>query len=235
MAFKLEKNMTIAISQNYEKLIKLIDSSNKIKKFYIGKEIPFSYRIVDLVIVTYEEDIIIDLEKFKDISFLETDILSLIYCNKKVSIDRISKIVGIEKNVLENILTKMIEKEYIYKVSRKSYSFNNKYKHIVAKKFVSFELKLSNWKEALDQGIFNKKFSDESYVVLDKDRIPKNIDLKPIFKENNIGLITLDENIDIKLIVKPKKNKNLHKYSNTLQKIRFIKDIFNKKKWENYK
>ncbi|MGL6187157.1 MAG: hypothetical protein ACRC1T_17440 [Clostridium chrysemydis] len=234
MAFKLEKDMAISISQDYNKLLHSIYKSQERNAFFVGNEISFSYRIIDLVYVIYNSEKNLKLYEFNNLSFLDTDILAMLYCNARTSKYRLAETLYIDIEILENSLTKLAKNKLIDKVSVNSYSLNKKFKECIPDKFISLELKLSNWREALDQAVYNKKFSDESYVIIDKDKIPKNIKFKNFYQTNNIGLITCDNNNNYEVIVKPKKNKNIHKYSNVLQKIRFIKDCYNKKKWGSF-
>lgn len=57
---------------------------------------------------------------------------------------------------------------------------------------IAIEAKLRHWKKALQQAVRYKRFSNLSYVLLDHQYIKpalKNIDL---FKDKNIGLVSLD-------------------------------------------
>lgn len=82
---------------------------------------------------------------------------------------------------------------------------NFKYPNI---EFVSYELKLKKWKNAILQATKNKSFSSKSYIVvplnLAKTIYKKNND---IFKMYNVGLIGIDEN-NYKYFYKPKYEKN---------------------------
>lgn len=64
----------------------------------------------------------------------------------------------------------------------------------------AIELKLSNWKRALEQAFRYKSFAEYSYVILDNSRTKPAIKNLPEFKKRNIGLLGMDD------------NGNLHKY-----------------------
>jgi hypothetical protein len=53
---------------------------------------------------------------------------------------------------------------------------------------VSIEMKLKRWREALDQAIQYKQFSDESWVVLDATQITVTADISDAFANAGIGL-----------------------------------------------
>lgn len=68
--------------------------------------------------------------------------------------------------------------------------------------FVSFELKLKNWKRAAKQAFRHKSFSNISYVVISNANAAiNNIDL---FKKYNIGLASFDNNSYFKILFRPK-------------------------------
>lgn len=71
---------------------------------------------------------------------------------------------------------------------------------------IAIEFKLKNWKQAIKQAYRYKSFSDESYVLMDKECVfvaKKNID---IFTRFNIGLGGVD-NQSIEFYYKPEFNK----------------------------
>lgn len=94
--------------------------------------------------------------------------------------------------------------------------------------FISFELKLKNWKNAIIQANKNKSFSSKSYIVVPMDLAKKlNIRETNIFKMYNIGLIGIDNN-SYKIFYKPKiersKTSKNPTYISSLAKIIFNKN-----------
>ena len=88
------------------------------------------------------------------------------------------------------------------------------------KKIITIELKLKNWKRALAQAYKYKSFSDISYVCMDEKNINpalKNIEL---FKQYNVGLISINNKNKVKLHFSPKIKKAYVKelYSNATEK-----------------
>jgi hypothetical protein len=72
--------------------------------------------------------------------------------------------------------------------------------------FISFELKLKDWKRAAKQAFRHKSFSNVSYVVMGNgyaNAALKNIDY---FKQYNIGLATFDGDSFFEIHYKPKVN-----------------------------
>lgn len=229
MSFILEKDMTKCIDEQKNMLIDNLRIKDSYRYKFFGKEINIEYRIVDIAIALSKCKLY-NINKFKYLSTNDIEILAFIYCNKKISINRLIKLSGIDKEQLLLLLNKLEKKLLINKISEQSYSANDFAIESVPKYFISYELKLSNWFEALEQGNFNKNFSEYSYVVLDEDQIPKNKNIKIEFQKNNVGLLLLNTN-NIKILYNPKKNYEMNKYSNMVQKIKFLKELCNNKKW----
>jgi hypothetical protein len=53
---------------------------------------------------------------------------------------------------------------------------------------VAIEAKLRRWREALDQAITYREFSDRAYVVLDGNQVRSAIRIIPVFREAGVGL-----------------------------------------------
>jgi hypothetical protein len=72
--------------------------------------------------------------------------------------------------------------------------------------FVSFELKLRNWKRAAKQAFRHKCFSNASYVVLGISSTNAALDNIDFFKQYNIGLATFDSKNLFEIHFRPKLN-----------------------------
>lgn len=70
--------------------------------------------------------------------------------------------------------------------------------------FVSFELKLRNWKRAAKQAFRHKSFANASYVVLGSGSVNGALDNIDFFKQYNIGLATFDPNNLFEIHFKPR-------------------------------
>lgn len=69
--------------------------------------------------------------------------------------------------------------------------------------FISFELKLTNWKRAAKQAFRYKSFSHASYVVMDNKKGKAAIGNLDFFKRYNIGLATFEDEGLFKIYYKP--------------------------------
>ena len=69
--------------------------------------------------------------------------------------------------------------------------------------FVSFELKLKNWKRAAKQAFRHKSFSNVSYVVLGLQYANPALENIDFFKRYNIGLATFNNDSFFEINFKP--------------------------------
>ncbi len=75
---------------------------------------------------------------------------------------------------------------------------------LATKNLVAIEAKLFDWRAGIEQAIRYKEYSNKVYVAIENEEISK-ID-KTIFKEKNIGLMSVSKN-NVKEIIKPKREK----------------------------
>ena len=76
------------------------------------------------------------------------------------------------------------------------------------KKVIAIEVKVENWKRALQQALTCRLCAHEAYIAIWKDfhhRIPKRL-----LKKHRIGLILVTEN-EATFLYKPRKSKIIHK------------------------
>lgn len=86
---------------------------------------------------------------------------------------------------------------------------------------ISLELKLKNWKRALNQAFRYKAFCNEAYVIINSTSISRVFNNLNDFRKANIGVATFDTELNIKIYnetvpslpySKYYSNKFLHKY-----------------------
>ncbi len=73
--------------------------------------------------------------------------------------------------------------------------------------FISFELKLKNWKRAAMQAFRYKSFSNVSYVVIGIGSTKGALNNIDFFKKYNIGLASFSSNNYFEILFKPEINK----------------------------
>lgn len=240
MSFLLEKNMAPILEGNMKQLLsKFLHTNNNLEAF-IAREIPVQYRVVDMAIFISNDETPNMSERkdvwrpFKYLNSTALDILSLFCVYKEVSISRIVKNLYLSPKTINDYLNKLLSHCLIEKISKLKYKATE-WINLLPKKMVSIEMKLSNWQGALEQAIFNKRFSEYSFVAIDEDRLPKYTNITKIFAENDIGLISVNNTGKIHISNFPALNKTKNCHLSSFQKLKIVKDIANETKWEKIK
>lgn len=238
MAFELEKNMTDILQNKLLEIIKSVHRYGEKNQFIYAYEFPVYYRMIDMTLATYCKEYN-DFDECKEyqriIKNLSPDcfnILAVILLKKKTSLSLIQRELLIADKELKFCIDKLCKLGLIRKVSKFSYG-TTEWNVILPHELIAIELKLSRWQEALDQGIFNQRFSEYSFVVLDKERIKINEKIEKSYRENNVGLIYLSSDGEIEFAVIPKKNRNINNYVSQFHKLKILKDfVTNSEKWK---
>lgn len=79
---------------------------------------------------------------------------------------------------------------FVQKEGEKIKTADNLRRHITTA--VGVELKLRKWKDALHQAHRGRAFADYRYVALDQDHVEAAINNLHMFKEKNVGLLSID-------------------------------------------
>ena len=98
---------------------------------------------------------------------------------------------------------KYLEKNGYIKISKNHIEVIKKV-DLATKNLVAIEAKLYDWKAGIEQAFRYKDYATKVYVALDSNNIEK-VD-KEIFKENNIGLLSVSED-EVKEIIRCKMEK----------------------------
>lgn len=71
------------------------------------------------------------------------------------------------------------------------------------KKIITIEVKLKNWKRALQQAYKYRSFSDIAFICMDAKNINPALANIELFKKSNIGLISINEKNEVKIHYEP--------------------------------
>ncbi|WP_445489835.1 hypothetical protein [Niallia sp. 03133] len=226
MNYNLEKEMIPVI----EKYV-----VNKFKCEAIAEELPVNHRIVDIVLakVSYPEENRLQAYKtsFNKLTMAELDVLADIYIKKQVSIHYLIKKLRMDSNsIKEKYLNKFLENNLISRFSKYRYR-TTEWAEIKVENMIAIEAKLSDWKTVLNQAIDNFAFADYSYVAIDETICSEKIISQ--FVGRNIGILSVGKENMVKLVYKPKINKNTIPGDFALQRILVCRDLIcNKSKWK---
>ena len=70
-------------------------------------------------------------------------------------------------------------------------------------KIITIEVKLKNWKRALQQAYKYRSFSDIAYICMDEKNVKPALENLDLFKKCNIGLLTINSKNEIKIYYEP--------------------------------
>lgn len=237
MSFLLERNMTPIIQTNIKDLLSNIKISHSDNSLLMALELPVHYRMVDVAVALMDDNNLNklyechSLKQIRNLTSRDLDILSMIHAYQKASIHLLKNYLGIDVKEIRRILDKLTKLNLVIRFSKYTYVLSS-WVNVLPKRLVSIELKLSKWQEALEQGIYNLKFSDFSFVALDEDQIPRNKNIESYFIDNNVGLIYVNSNGNMYSPFIPKQNNIIDAYMKSFQQIKLLKDIAcNTNKW----
>lgn len=226
------------MNYNLEKEMIPIIKKYAIKKFnseVIAEELPVNHRIVDIVLakVSYPDEKRLQAYKtsFNKLTMAELDVLADIYIKKRVSIHYLIKRLRMDsKSIKEKYLYKFMKNNLISRISKYQYKATE-WAEIKIKNIIAIEAKLSDWKTVLNQALDNFTFADYSYVAIDEAVCSEKIIRQ--FVERNIGVLSVGKENMVKLIYRPKINKNTILGDFALQRILICRDLIcNRSKWK---
>lgn len=191
-----------------ELVTKLKDSCNDIidlANYHILEEVSLGLGVADLVVSEIGQSTLTEINHREKLDIIDITIYEIVENNHVVSFDSILDKTHLNKYQARKSLKKLIESDYIIEQESK-FIINNFYK-LVFNKSIAIEAKLKNWKRALQQAYRYRWFADYSYVVLDDDFSKQAINNLEMFKQFNIGLITISSNGPVQKVFHPRKLK----------------------------
>lgn len=111
--------------------------------------------------------------------------------DQEIEMDGFIHTYGISETTARVRLKEYSEAGFLKKISSGHYRVVKEYK-LITDTIISIEAKLKNWKRALHQATRYKRFSNMSYVLLDRKHIRPALKNIHIFQEKNIGLLSMD-------------------------------------------
>ncbi|MBR0599245.1 hypothetical protein [Sinanaerobacter chloroacetimidivorans] len=150
-------------------------------------------------------------------------VFSLLYKKRPHTINYLSKETKLDEKIMKKKLNNLIELNII-KDNGNLFTVNEQidFPDITV---ISYEMKLTDIRKALNQAVINKKYSDYSYVVMPFDKYDLCIKYRELFQKCSIGLILVDDE-QIKEVIRPKRIKEIN-FNKLASKIRLVNDIEN--------
>ncbi len=163
-----------------------------IHRYFYIEEFNSSFGIADIVLGTFRPYLSKRMNR-KSVDSNWVASLSAFQKNEKISVEKFMRICGVTRQTALDKLKNYTEAEFAKPIGPDMFQITNEYK-TVTETVVSIEAKLKNWQRALRQANRYKKFSHLSFVLLDQRYARPAIRNLEMFRELNIGLITMDAN-----------------------------------------
>lgn len=159
--------------------------------FFLMEEFDSHCGIADIVIGTYIP--LSRQERYrKSISWNWVRPIFNLSEHEKIEINTFIETYNVSKKTARIKLKEYSEAGFLEKLPSGQYKVVREYK-LITKKIISIEAKLRNWKRALHQAARYKRFSNKSYVLIDKKHINPALKNILLFQERNIGLMSMDD------------------------------------------
>ncbi len=186
--------------------IKFIKQLNKTKKYneHIVQQFNARFGNVDVVKVIMNHSVNVSKTQAEILS-IHANAMVVAFLHKKQSrtLNYLIKKTGYTKEYLLNIISNLKKENIIIENSFQKFIISENFK-FPKLKFNAYELKLKDWKKAINQAVKNTNFAYNSFVVMpNEEAIKINNKYSNIFLNYNIGLIGVNNNSFITYI-KPK-------------------------------
>jgi hypothetical protein len=154
---------------------------------------PIGAGMPDLVAVSYEPQVFA-------LAQVEMPIIHVLAYLRAVGCARLETIIGrtgIPHKTTLRYLNDLVELEAVARVDD-TYSLLPVWRQILSE-IVTIEVKVTNWKRAIDQAARNRIFSHRSFIAL-PDIVAKRIQSEPIFRKLGIGLLSVGDGHTVSVV-----------------------------------
>lgn len=197
--FKSERQLSRVIKQKLcEDPTVLFKGSRKLQTF-ITTELSMGHGVADLV-VSFHKKI---KKRSQPLTLHDLNILNIVKKNNSITIKEIESATRTSSERVKNSIRRLEKEKLIESKDEYLFSFND-YINYQAET-IAIEVKLKNWKRALEQAYRYRCFAFHSYVFLDKRHASPAIKNKTLFLRYNIGLASVSKEGKIEFHFKPKK------------------------------
>jgi len=154
---------------------------------------PIGAGMPDLVIVSREPRVSI----LAQVEIPTTQILAYLRVVRRARLDTIIKRVNMPKKNIIRYLNDLIEADVVSETKDK-YSLLPIWREILPE-IVTIEVKVTNWKRAIEQAARNRIFAHRSYIAL-PDLVAQRIRSEPVFRQFGIGLLSVSNNQTVSVL-----------------------------------
>lgn len=168
------------------------------KNVWAAASLPIGAGIPDLVIAEYHPEVL----ALANVEIQDAQVLAYLRAVRRARLETIADRVGETFKKVESRVSALIDAEAV-EVSADSFCISPLWRDILPE-IITIEVKVSNWKRAVEQASRNKIFSHYSFVAL-PDYLAEKVKKEPLIADLGIGLIGVSEAAYATVIKKPKK------------------------------
>jgi hypothetical protein len=190
--FKTEASLVSAFKAEFAELfLKKVQSSGRLRRYVCLNEFNSQYGIADIVLAVFRPNIRVPKDR-KPINHDWLSSLSQLPENRIISLKDYVSFFGISIRTAKRQLDNFTKASFVESLENFTYRVAREYTSIVDTT-IAIEAKLRDWKKALRQAYRYKRFSNFSFVLLPAENANSAIQNIYIFKQYNIGLISIGQ------------------------------------------
>lgn len=169
---------------------------------WTAASLPLGAGIPDLVIVSYEPEVF----ALAKVALEDAELLAYLRAVGKARLDTIAQRIGHRPDMLSRRLYRLVEVEAI-ESSSNTFWLAPVWRHILPE-IVTIEIKVANWRRAIEQAARNRIFAHMSFVAV-PERVAQRIRDEPSLRTLGIGLISVAEDGSAVTLRKPRRGRPL--------------------------
>lgn len=161
---------------------------------------PIGAGMPDLVVVSCEPQVVV----LAQVELATTHILAYLRAVGCARLETIIERVGMPERTVVRCLNDLIDVSVVIK-GQGTYSLLPLWRKILPE-IVTIEVKVSNWRKAIEQASRNRIFAHRSFIALPY-LLAKRVQFDPILKQRGIGLLSVNKDYDINLLRNARRHK----------------------------
>jgi predicted transcriptional regulator len=195
--FKSEKHLSRIIKQVLSNNPSILYDKRESLETFIADEISLGHGIADLVVSFYKNAI----KRSLTLTLHDLNVLGVVKKNESTSISEITSSTRTSHERVRNSIRRLQLENLISNKDERIYSANRYVNY--QKESFAIEVKLKNWRRALEQAYRYRSFAYHSYVFMDQKFISPALKNKGLFSQYNVGLASVSKAGEIEIHFKP--------------------------------
>ena len=177
-----------AVVSNYP----VVFAENDLPRWAAGS-VPIGAGIPDIVIVTCKPQVF----ALAQLDMPNAHILAYLRGVNKAKLDTISERIGKPQEVIVRSLNGLIDIDVVSNETN-YYSLVPRWREILPD-IVTIEVKVTNWRKAIDQAVRNRIFAHRSFIAL-PERLAHRVYTDEIFKQFGIGVLSVTDDNQVSIV-----------------------------------